>query len=383
MDETRPLASLRFDQVGSLLRPEDLKQAFAAHTRGEIDGLQLEEIINEAVATVIAKQEYFGLPLLTDGEYRRLNFQDSFASAVSGFSTKKVGIEFYEKNVEGGQPLQRWESGAAAPGPAIVNRLSVIAPLQLTHNLLSDEYRYAKGLTARPVTVALIGPDRISQRFDQTASNEVYGSTEEFLEDVVAIERQIVNQLVAAGCRYVHIDEPGYTAYVDPPSLQAMIERGETPEANLSRSIAADNAIIANFPDTVFGVHLCRGNQASMWHREGTYDAIAEQLFGSLDHDRFLLEYDSERAGGFEPLRFVPPGKIAVLGLVSSKVPELESRDEIVRRIEEASSFLPIDQLALSAQCGFASDINGNRLSEEDQWRKFELILDVVEQVWG
>jgi len=161
-----------------------------------------------------------------------------------------------------------------------------------------------------------------------------------------------------------------------------MRARGEDPAANMERSIQADNAIIDGFPGVTFGVHLCRGNQRSMWHREGSYDAIAERLFSGLNHERFLLEYDTERAGGFEPLRFVPKGKLVVLGLVSTKVARLESADELKRRIDQASRYLPLDQLALSPQCGFASDIAGNLLSEDDQWRKLELVGRVADRLW-
>ncbi len=204
-----------------------------------------------------------------------------------------------------------------------------------------------------------------------------------FLADVVAIERQIVTSLVDAGSRYDHIDAPGFTAYVDEPSLLQMRARSEDPERNLDRSLKAEAAVIADYPGIVFGIHLCRGNQRSMWHRDGTYDAIAERLFNELPHQRFLLEYDSPRAGSFEPLRFVPKGRVVVLGLVSSKVAELESVDELKRRIDEASRFLPIEQLAISPQCGFASDVVGNLLSADDQKRKLERVVEVARQVWG
>jgi len=202
------------------------------------------------------------------------------------------------------------------------------------------------------------------------------------MADVVRIERQMVETLVKAGCRYIQIDAPGYTAYVDPPSLQAMRERGENPKENFERSLKADNEVLRGF-DVTFGIHLCRGNQRSMWHREGTYDAIAERLFNTLDHHRFLLEYDTPRAGSFEPLRFIPKGKTVVLGLVSTKVPLLEKIDELKRRIDKASKYVPIDQLAISPQCGFASDVVGNLISEEDQKRKLEVVAETARQVWG
>jgi 5-methyltetrahydropteroyltriglutamate--homocysteine methyltransferase len=193
----------------------------------------------------------------------------------------------------------------------------------------------------------------------------------------------MLRQLMEAGCRYVGIDAPGYTAYVDGPSLAAMRARGEDPEANMERSVRADNEVIANFPEMTFGIHLCRGNRQSMWHREGSYDAIAEKLFNGLKHPRLLLEYDTERAGGFEPLRFVPKGKIVVLGLITTKVGRVETVHELRRRIDEAARYIPIEQLALSPQCGFASSIMGNLLNEDEQFRKLDVMLETAVKVWG
>ena len=227
------------------------------------------------------------------------------------------------------------------------------------------------------------GPDRITERFDYQNSKSVYWSTDDFVADVARIEREMIRGLVEAGCRYVQIDAPSYTAYVDAPSLNEMKERGEDPMKNLERSIKADNEILRLFDDVTFGIHLCRGNQRSMWHREGSYDAIAEMLFSGLRHDRFLLEYDSPRAGSFEPLRFVPKEKVAVLGLVSTKVPQIEKVDDLKRRIDEASKYIALEQLAISPQCGFASDVVGNLISEDDQKRKLEVVVETARQVWG
>jgi len=264
-----------------------------------------------------------------------------------------------------------------------VQRQRAIARLFLKRNLPLEEYRSAAASAHKPLKVSIIGPDRISQRFDHKNSTAVYPTMDEFVADVVRIEREIVQSVVDAGCRYVHIDAPGYTAYVDGPSLEAMRKRGEDPSANFARSLRADNELIAGFDGVTFGIHLCRGNQRSMWHREGAYDAIAERLFNELNHQRFLLEYDTPRAGSFEPLRFVPPGKIVVLGLVSTKVPELETVDGLKRRIDEASRYIPLDQLALSPQCGFASEFAGNLISEDDQRRKLEVVVETARQVWG
>jgi 5-methyltetrahydropteroyltriglutamate--homocysteine methyltransferase len=193
----------------------------------------------------------------------------------------------------------------------------------------------------------------------------------------------MIRGLVDAGCRYVQIDAPGYTAYVDPPSLQAMRDRGEDPKENFSRSLKADNQVLEGFDNTTFGIHLCRGNQRSMWHREGSYDDIAERLLNELQHDRFLFEYDTPRAGGFEPLRFLPKGKVVVLGLVSTKVAQLEKIDDLKRRIDDASKYAPLEQLAISPQCGFSSDVVGNLISDDDQKRKLEIVVETARQVWG
>jgi 5-methyltetrahydropteroyltriglutamate--homocysteine methyltransferase len=201
----------------------------------------------------------------------------------------------------------------------------------------------------------------------------------------------MISELVTAGCKYIQIDAPGYTAYVDKISIERMRSRGEDPERNFHRSIDADNALIQGFPGVTFGIHICRGNARTVdartgklvpqWHREGRYDAIAEKLFNTLNHQRILLEYDSERAGGFEPLRLVPKDKVVVLGLVSTKSSEVESIDELKRRIDRASQFLPLQQLALSPQCGFGG-IDSKVLSEAEMWRKLDIVVETAGQVW-
>ena len=238
--------------------------------------------------------------------------------------------------------------------------------------------------------MTVLSADRISQRFAYERSTAVYRDMDAFLADVVAINRQIIGSLVDAGCRYIQVDAPGYTAYVDQVSLDRMRSRGEDPDANLERSIRADNAMIEGFDTVTFGIHVCRGNPRTVdpktgkvlpqWHREGHYDGIAERLFNGLRHDRLLLEYDSERAGSFAPLRFVPKDKVAVLGLVTTKVADVEPLDELRRRIDEATAHLPLEQLALSPQCGFGKGVT---ISQDDQWRKFERIVETARLVWG
>jgi 5-methyltetrahydropteroyltriglutamate--homocysteine methyltransferase len=381
---TPPLAdnlrSLRVDLVGSLLRPAKLKQAFSKSASGEMTEEELQKIQDEAIREVIATQEAHHLPLVVDGEFRRTNFMESF-SVVAGVEEWQSGVKTYHNILaRKDRETSKTEKGQ---DPILLNRKRVTQKLRLLRNRLLADYRFAQSLTLRPVKVSLIGPDRITQCFDSESSRLVYPTIDDFVADVVTVERQMIGQLAEAGCRYVGIDAPGYTAYVDGPSLAAMRERGEDPERNMERSIRADNQIIADFPDVTFGIHLCRGNRQSMWHREGSYDAIAEKLFNGLNHPRLLLEYDTERAGSFEPLRLVPKGKTVVLGLITTKVGRVETVDELRRRIDEAAGFIPIEQLALSPQCGFASSIMGNLLSEDEQFRKLDVMLETAEKVWG
>jgi 5-methyltetrahydropteroyltriglutamate--homocysteine methyltransferase len=381
----KELTGIRNDVVGSLLRPPELKQARQGYDAGKLSLDELREAEDREIRKAVGLQEELGLAVVTDGEFRRLNFQDSFGEAVSGYDAGKGSLSFYEQRVEGSAPLQRWEipiSGEAR-GTAVSQRRPVAESLRLVRNIPLEEYRFVSEVAQRPAKVTLIGPDRISQRFDWQNSKAIYPSMDDFMADVVKIQKEMIRGLVDAGCRYVQIDAPGYTAYVDPPSLQAMRDRGENPEENFSRSLKADNRVLEGFDDVTFGIHLCRGNQRSMWHREGTYDDIAERLLNELNHDRFLFEYDTPRAGGFEPLRFLPKGKVVVLGLVSTKVPQLEKIDDLKRRIEAAGKYAPLEQLAISPQCGFSSDVVGNLISEDDQKRKLEIVVETARQVWG
>ncbi len=374
------LRSMRVDLVGSLLRPQTLKDAFAKYGGGSAREVDLKDAQDEAIRDVVAKQVAHNLPIIVDGEFRRTSFMESFA-VVSGVEEWQAGVRTYHeilKRTDGSESITH-----KGQDPILVNRKRVTQRLRLLRNSLLDDYRFAQSMTDRPVKVTLIGPDRIQQCYDSEASRSVYASTDEFLHDVVAVERQIIEQLAQAGCRYVGIDGPGYTAYIDPDSLAAMRSRAEEPMAIMERSIKADNEVIHNCTGVTFGIHICRGNRQSMWHREGHYDAIAEKLFNGLDHQRLLLEYDTERAGTFEALRFVPKGKMVVLGLITTKVGRVETVNELRRRIDEAARYLPLEQLAISPQCGFASSIRGNLLTEEEQFRKLDVMLETAAKVWG
>ena len=377
------LDRIRTDVVGSLLRPADWKEARLAFETGKLSAQEFARVELECVRRHVDLQERIGLDVVTDGEVSRLNFQDSFGLAVSGYATGAETVRTHERRVAGATPLARWDiPDLAAPGTPVVHRRPVVKQLELVRNPPLDEYQRAAPIAKKPVKVSLIGPDRVMQRFDHAGSKSVYATVDTFVDDVVKIQRRMIQELVDAGCKYVHIDEPGYTAYVDEPSLEAMRKRGEEPMQNFSRSLRANARLIENFPGVTFGIHLCRGNQRSMWHREGSYDAIAERLFNELPHQRFLLEYDSPRAGSFAPLRFVPQDKVVVLGLVSTKVPELESADALAQRIEEAAKYVPLERLAISPQCGFGSDVVGNLVSDDDQKRKLERVVEVARQVW-
>ena len=381
----KDLAQIRNDVVGSLLRPGALKEARIRYDEGKASLAQLRRLEDESIREAVALQERIGFAVVTDGEYRRLNFQDSFGESVTGYDAGTPTLRFYERRVEGGSSLRRWEipDTGEPKATAVSQRRPVRDRIKLARNVPLEEFQYLRSVAQRPAKVALIGPDRIAQRFDWQNSQGVYSGLDEFVNDVVQVEREIIRGLVDAGCRYVQIDAPGYTAYVDPPSLEAMRARGEDPQENFSRSLAADNQMLAGFDDVTFGIHLCRGNQRSMWHREGTYDDIAERLLNELKYDRFLFEYDTPRAGGFAPLRFLPKGKVIVLGLVSTKVPQLETVDDLKRRIDEAAKYAPLEQMAISPQCGFSSDVVGNLISLDDQKRKLEVVVETARQVWG
>jgi len=379
------LLGLRVDQVGSLLRPASLIESFLSCAKGEITRSALDALVEQAIRDVVAKQQAIGFPIVTDGEFGRINWHVSF-SRIEGWALDEASWRSFLAN-----PAMRHEHEQANTlGADAVQsyQTPATARLKLLSNFPLGEYCRVAALATTPAKAMLMGPDRVSQMCDLPASKPTYESADAFLADVVAVQSRMVGELVEAGCPYVQLDEPSYTGYVDRATLERMRARGEDPMANLRRAIGASNAVIAGHASkAVFGIHICRGNRASMWHREGTYDGIAEELFSTLRFDRLLLEYDTARAGGFEPLRFVPKGPldqapIVVLGLVTTKTGEVETADALLRRIEEASRFIDVGQLAISPQCGFASGLSGNDLGHDQQWRKLEVILETARRVW-
>ena len=379
---TEQLKRLRTDHVGSLLRPPSLIDAFMAHGRGELDATGLVVAQDTAIRKVVAKQQAAGLSVISDGEYRRLNWQVSF-SDVDGWDLWQGSWRGFLENpstvAEGEQPGKRGKDAVES------FKIPATAKLQLKENFPLREFRFLDSVAATTSKTMLMGPDRVAQMCDIAGSAPHYETADGFLNDVAAIQHRIVGDLIEEGCQYIQLDEPSYTGYVDQDTLERIAARGEDPSENLVRAVAASNAVIEGYEDQAcFGLHICRGNRASMWHREGTYDGIAEYLFANLKFDRLLLEYDTERAGGFEPLAFVPKGgPTVVLGLITTKDGAVEDIDTLMARVEAASEFIDLEQLAISPQCGFASGISGNFLSEDAQWQKLDVMLEVARRVWG
>jgi 5-methyltetrahydropteroyltriglutamate--homocysteine methyltransferase len=364
-------APYRADQVGSFLRPAELLQA-----RGDpgTPPERLRELEDAAILRVLARQRELGFDIFTDGELRRQNFMSDFTDAVAGLD-------------HGDAVARMWQVGGAGSAP--VSRVTGIATQRLRQlrRLTAHELEFLKRHSPGAIKVTLPSATQFPAiAYKRGISDRVYASPSEFLWDVVGILKAEVHALVNEGVSYVQIDAPRYSYYVDPKWREWIrAEMGQDPETALDEAVRADNACLegARRPGVTLAIHLCRGNNRSHWYAEGGYDPVAERLFATLQVDRFLLEYDDERSGTFEPLRFVPRGKAVVLGLVSSKRPELEPPAELRRRIEAASRYVPLDDLALSPQCGFASTMEGNLLSEADQWAKLGLVVQTAREVWG
>ncbi len=360
----------RAEHVGSLLRPPELLQARAAHAAGSLPVEQLRAAEDRAILQVLEKQSELGLDVVTDGEMRRGSWLTDMADAVEGFVSERVPLEW--KGPGGGVE----GSTAHAAG----------AKLRKVRKMTGHEVPFLKKNARAPFKVTLPAPSNFMQISYKTGITEKFYPTHaDLLQDLVEIVRDEVRWLVSEGVQYIQFDAPYYSHYLDPRRQASMQEAGFDPFKELENAIAGDNAALRDVPrgGVTLALHVCRGNSKSRWYAEGGYDAIAEKLFGLLEVDRFLLEYDTERSGGFEPLRLVPRGKSVVLGLVTTKEPELELQSELRRRIEEASKFVPLENLALSPQCGFASVAAGNLLSMDEQWKKLELVVDTARKVWG
>lgn len=374
-------APWRADQVGSFLRPPELKAAHAAYVEGRLPLDQLRALEDAAILEVLELQKNVGIDVFSDGEFRRGSWSGDFADAVEGYGPGRPAVSVFN-TAAGNAPQQR----PAAQGRVISQKLSP------KRRLTEHESAFVKQHAPGAFKVTMPAASYVLARgYHPEITDRVYGSRAAALHDVALIIQAEVRALVDEGVPYVQLDNPHYPDYLSEERNAEWRALGVDPRTALEEDIAGDNLTLAGVDRSrvVLAMHLCRGNggrgqdQPAGWHTSGGYDAIAEQVFGSLQVDRFLLEYDSERAGGFEPLRFVPKDKIVVLGLVTTKSGELESRDTLLRRIEEASKYVPVENLALSPQCGFASTMAGNPLSVDEERQKLELVVGTARQVWG
>ena len=365
----------RADHVGSLLRPAELLRARAAHADGRLQLDELRTIEDRLILQALQLQQRSGLDVFTDGEFRRGSWLTDMAEAVDGFVPDRITVE--------------WRGPGGGPEFS-------------TANIVGDKLHQKRRLTAHEVALLADhapGPIKMTlpslstfmvASYKPGVTDRVYATRADLLAELMGIVRREIHALVEEGVSYIQLDAPFYTFFVDRVVQERWRGRGLDPRGALDESIAADNACLDGArPDdgtgraVTMGLHVCRGNSKSRWYTEGAYDPIAEQLFGRLRVDRFLLEYDTARAGGFEPLRFVPKGTTVVLGLVSTKEPRLESQDDLLLQIDRASRYVPIEYLALSPQCGFASVAEGNLITEDDQRRKLELVAETVRKVWS
>lgn len=361
------------DVVGSLLRPPDLLEAREQLTRGELAPREFKRIEDRAVDEAIRLQEAAGLDVVTDGEMRRLSFQSQLTEAVDGFGEWDLDAFLWGE----------WHGDEV--GDRTIERppIAVVSKLRRRRFLSAEEFTYARGRTDRVLKITLPSPSLFASFYDPVRSRDAYGSLEDFLADVAEILREEVDELVRLGCEYVQLDAPHYPLLLEPRYRDFYESRGWPADRWLDLGLELDNLVIGDRPGITFGFHLCRGNQASRWLVEGGYDWLAARLFPRVHAHRLLLEYDDERSGGFEPLAEVPNGKLVVLGLVTTKTARAETAEELERRIRDASRFLPLERLALSPQCGFATSVLGNALTVSDEEAKLRTIVEAARRVWG
>jgi len=362
----------RADHVGSLLRPPALLAARERARQGVLAPAELARLEDEAIRDVVARQEDIGLRAVTDGEFRRnlwhIDFLKSFANVSVARSAVKVSFHTEDGDIE-----------------RLPSALKVDGPLARSRPIFVDHFRFLKSVARAEAKITIPSPTVLHFRGGRQAIDAAaYPRMDAFYADLAAAYAAEVHELAAAGCRYLQIDEVNFAYLCDPKLRDEVRGIGEDP-ATLPRTYARliNGAIATRPPDMTVCMHLCRGNFESAWLAEGGYEPVAETLFNEIDVHGYFLEYDSPRAGDFAPLRFVPKGKRVVLGLVTSKHGALERKDDLKRRIDEASRVLPLDQLALSPQCGFASGERGNKLTPEEQWAKLRLIVEVARDVWG
>lgn len=369
-NSTKVNPPFRADQVGSLLRPKAVLEARQQVAAGNLSREALRQIEDEHIARVVKQQEAVGLKSITDGEFRRAFFHLDFLEQLAGVTV--TGTIAASSNAQ--------ETVGFTPP-----KLSVTGKLRHVKNIQVDDFNFLQAQVSQTPKVSIPSPTMVHFRGGRAAIDiESYPDLDLFFTDLVQCYRDEVAALYAAGCRYIQMDDTNLAYLCDPKMRAGAVERGDDPN-QLPRTYAAlINEVIDDRPDDLtVCVHLCRGNFRSTWFAEGSYEPVAEVLFNELNVDGYFLEYDDDRSGGFAPLRFVPAGKTVVLGLVSTKVPQLEDQDMLVRRIEEASQYVPLNNLCLSPQCGFSSTYHGNDITEDDQWRKLGLVVETAARVWG
>jgi 5-methyltetrahydropteroyltriglutamate--homocysteine methyltransferase len=361
----------RADHVGSLLRPAALKAAREQHARGELSDAALHEIEDREVERVIAKQEAVGLNSITDGEFRRTAWNIDFLERLDN-------VESYA-----GERKIKFQTSGPQPRPRllrVIGKLGGYAP----HPMI-EHFKFLRAHTGRTPKVTIPSPSSLHFRYGRDAvPATIYPAMEDFYRDLGEAYRKVVHAFAQAGCRYLQFDEVNLAYLCDPSLRQTIADRGEDPTRLPAVYAAMINAALAGIPaDMTITMHLCRGNFRSNFVASGGYEPVAELLFNSINVHGYFMEYDTARAGGFEPLRFVPKGKTVVLGLVTSKTGALEDKDAIKHRIADAAKFVDLDQLSLSPQCGFASTEEGNILAEDEQWAKLRMIVELAEEIWS
>ena len=369
---TQNTPPFRADHVGSLLRPPELKEAYLAFEAGELSTAARQEIEDKHIRQVIAKQQELGLQTITDGEFRRLIYFGHFPDACHGFTLMESEIKFDEdgRSIKYMSPAITGKVSRRRPiaGPEV----DFVQDLGLPHNVIQK--------------VTLPSPaDMHAFRYREGVSDQagVYPDLDEFFADIAAIYQEEIADLAARGVRYIQLDDTTFTLFCDPKWRTRFAERGYDPDQFIDKYVDWINEAVANKPTGMtIAMHQCRGNNQGEWLFSGGYEAIAAKIFPRLHIDSFFLEYDSDRAGGFEPLRFMPKDKFVVLGLISSKVPELEAVEDLMRRVDEAEKYFPRNQMGISPQCGFASTAPGNPLNEDQQWQKLALAVEVAARAW-
>jgi 5-methyltetrahydropteroyltriglutamate--homocysteine methyltransferase len=368
---TRP--PFRADHVGSLLRPPELLRAREEFTAGRVDADELRAVEDDAIREVVRQQEEVGLRSATDGEFRRASWHMDFIYRLGGVTRAQDQMKVQFHNAEGDIEFT----------PAA---LHVDAPIALQEPIFAEDFEFLKGCVSSVTPKLTIpSPSMVHYRGGRSAIDAtVYPDLDAFWTDLTDAYAAEVRGLAELGCTYLQLDDTSLAYVNDPRQREHIAEIGGDPEHQHEAYIANINRAIADRPaEVTITTHMCRGNNQSMWAASGSYDFVADALFNQLEVDGFFMEWDDERSGGFEPLRYVPKGKTVVLGLVTTKRPELESKDDLKRRIEEASKYVDLDQLCLSPQCGFSSTREGNDLTADEQFAKLELVLETAAEVWG